>query len=183
MLSRASGILKKIHTFLHGIFFSPPPREEDDLPFLDDLSWLKDTEQIRQDALLFWSDESLGRYRSLSEISSPSKFYEKHSTTLSNFDLMTLNAMTGAAEPVEKEPDDIVFEPARPANTGTAMQKKDGTPAAETPRPVMSFVDPLEDLYEPVEAGFVPVWEQKPQPYNDMYSVIMRMSAGKRRDR
>ena len=182
MLSRASGILKKIHTFLHGIFFSPPHNEEDDLPFLDDLNWLADTEQIRQDALLFWSDESLGRYRSLSEISSPRKFYEKHPTTLSNFDLMTLNAMTAGA--VENEPDDIVFEPARPGpEPGPAVFTKEETGAPESPRPVMSFVDPLEDLYEPVEASFVPVWEQKSQPYHDMYSVIMRMTAGKKRDK
>lgn len=180
IITRASGILQKIHTFLHGIFSPPPVEEEDDLPFLDDLAWLQETERIRQDALLFWSESSLNRYRSLSELSAPSRFYEKHSTSLSEYDLNTLNARSGASQ---DQPREVIFEP--PAQqavpemaAGTGRGVPAGTPLAQ---PCTSFVDPLEDLYEPVEAGFVPVWEKTSHPYSDLYAVIMRMSTSKKR--
>lgn len=182
MLGRATGILRKIHSFLHGLFSPPQEPEDDDLPFLDDLSWLQETDRIRQDALLFWSESSLNRYRTLSELSAPGKFYEKHSTTLSEFDLMTLNAMTAIpadTSGAEERSRDILFEPLRPGSK-EPVPAETGAAAKSPPQPVMSFIDPLEDLYEPIEAGFVPVWEKKSQPYSDLYSVIMRMTPGKK---
>ena len=178
MIRRVSGILQKIHSFLHGLF-SPPPADDDDMPFLDDLGWLQETERIRQDALLFWSESSLNRYGSISELSAPGRFYEKHTTSLSEFDLMTLNAM--AAVPAETQSKDVIFEPARPASPERTPVEGGTDPAPVQSQPVMSFIDPLEDLYEPVATGFVPVWEKSAHPYTDLYSVILQMSSGKKR--
>lgn len=178
VIKRVSGILQKIHTFLHGIISPPPVEEEDDLPFLDDLTWLQETERIRQDALLFWSESSLNRYRSLSELSAPGRFYEKHSTSLSEYDLTNLNARSGGSP---DQPREVIFEQAHQAVPEMAFGTRNELHAPPPMQPRTSFIDPLEDLYEPVEAGFVPVWEKAAHPYSDLYAVIMRMSTSKKR--
>jgi hypothetical protein len=185
MLRTASGILQKIQTFLHGLFSPPPPEDGDDLSFLDDLAWLQETERMRQDALLFWSEASLTRAKSLSDLSAPGKFYEKHTTSLPELGILNLNALSGT--PVDEKRDRI-FEPLQPAAAFPVPDSQQvypkGTPEDGNGvlKPVRSFIDPLEDLYEPADTGFVPVRAGTSQPYNDLYAVIMRMTMNRKRE-
>jgi hypothetical protein len=101
-------------------------------------------------------------------MAAPNRFYEKHTTALPERGIVTLNALAGTPADTSRPP---LFE--QPA----AVVPVTGTLAYE---PVRTFVDPLEDLYEPVVPGAVPAWESTPRPYSDLYAVIMRLSANRK---
>jgi len=179
MSGETTGILRKLHSFLHGLVYSSPPYEDDLFAFFDDIAWLKEAERMRKEALVFWSEASIAPPTSRTALSLTGKFNEKQSVNLPELDVLILEGLAGV---LADEPCDLIFEPARQVapvpGTGIGL-----TAPVITPRcygaggeRVRSFVDPLEDLYEQVDAGNKPVKERSAHQYTDLYAVIMRMT-------
>jgi len=177
MAEAATGILTRIQTFLHGLITQPPVAKADDDPFtfFEEVAWLHESERIRQDALVFWESNShkkgLGR---VADLSVAEKFAEKHTLVLSDVELMRLNALAEAAfsETFTAGQRDKAFGPAGAVSEDWIRTDNHHIPL----RPVLSFKDPLGNIYEGEGNGTTNCADSNGNGrHNDLYKCIIRM--------
>ena len=180
MVQPVTGILQKIQTFLHGLITPPPPAKEEPDPFVffEEIAWLHESERIRRDALTFWDANShKKRLGQVVDLSVADKFVEKHTLVLSDVQLMRLNALAEHAlgSTYTNVQRDKAFGPS--ASVSDDWIRTTGGPAHDNapPRPVLTFVDPLENLYEAgLENHGLNGNDNGTFPHSDLYKVIIR---------
>lgn len=177
MTEAATGILQKIQTFLHGLIMPPPTIKADDDPFVffEEIAWLHESERIRKDALIFWESNShKKRLGQVADLSVAEKFVEKHTLVLSDVELMRLNALAEAAfsETYTAGQRDKAF-----GSAGVVSDEWIRTDNHSLPiRPVLSFKDPLDNLYEGNGNGGKNGADSNGNGRsNDLYKCIIRM--------
>jgi len=181
MAEAATSILQKIQTFLHGLIMPPPTAKADDDPFVffEEIAWLQESERIRSEALVFWESNShkkrLGR---VADLSVAEKFAEKHTLVLSDVELMRLNALAEAAfsESFTAGQRDKAFGHAGAVTDDWIRTDNHSVPI----RPILSFRDPLENIYDGDGNGTKNGAENGNGRSNDLYKCIIRMPLNKK---